>query len=259
MTTVAERIAQVQAAAFARGMTASRTAPPRPNRPVVVRPHVEARRDPVADILRKPLPCSWQRAEGNASHHKRAEIKVAAWLIAKALGSDWRRIVIEREYSDCIRIEHKTGVQLSITCETYPRKYRYRIGCVETYQTPGSITVSAKRTPLAIAGDIENRLLAKGAIEASLAAKRKAARNRKEKQDERLKCLRMARAAGHRQIQKENLYTPQFTNVITNEIKLSSGFMTAGVDYCGRISIDIKCDPDLAEEIIRFAAIRRTQ
>lgn len=135
MTTVAERIAQLTAAAAARGIAvnrqplkpknkAARLSSP-PHNPAtaadIPNPNATARR--IAAKLRQPLPCAWM--PGDCYKVKETETKLAAGLICKALGKEWHR---SESHGHGIRLVHRSGLRLTIHANTWPKKDRYSIG-----------------------------------------------------------------------------------------------------------------------------------
>lgn len=265
MTTVAERIAEIKAAAAARGHN--------------VKPQKRNRRKPAAAaelFSAEPLPRSVAPLSESAGINppgetesrqaaalrrplpgtgKPVETRTAARLICVALGSDWYRADNNEHRNGC-RIVNQTGLTLYIHAAGYPAKNRYSIGMSGTHgnDKPASITVSRTRSPQAIAGDVRRRLLNQSAQDVHTATLSRQQTARRKHVNERLTVLRIARAAGQRTIKGTRSYMPPHTNESTHEISLSTGTATGRVDYCGRVQLDFEdISPEMAELLIKTA------
>lgn len=171
MLTVEQRIAQVRQRAAARGLTATGSARP----PIVREPRKQEPSKPLTKLelaLDRPLPeitapSTWPTNKGEGL--RRVRSRLAAWLVARALGPDWyladyqhddywmtSREIVHRPTKAvlCWRIDYQNHDRISISPkEAYDRCFA------------SGITVSATRSPASIAKDIQRRIVDAGLSE----------------------------------------------------------------------------------------------
>lgn len=246
MSTVAERVAELTAKAKRRGMTIK--PPPRiaPDAP----PNLTKRLPPskLDAVMDRPLPTAGNRSKG--------QLRVAAWLVCKALGGSWKKRIHEREYSDVVYLVHSSGMELSFSY-CWRDDHRFSIS-LQNYDRSGdvnsSITVAANRSPRAIAGDIQRRILDTGAAAACQSLKDSNRSRRAGEVKERLAMVAIARFCGHRQISTRQHIRSGHPE--TNEMRVAGeASVTASYGYGfhgqGEIELQITLDDlDLAEAII---------
>jgi hypothetical protein len=266
--TIEERIEQIQAKAQERGFDLKKTRPaaariPRPAEDRSNGRTAEPKRH-VPSVLTKPLPCSWMKRRNKellpheqrraADMRKLIEKRLAAGLVCKALGTGWHRKIEERGHWREVSLCHVSGLRLSFDTE-HNRDGRYTIGladCFRSNEYPESITVSASRSPAAIAVDIQRRLIDAGAMRAHEETIRGRARSREERVDARLKMLRVARAGGHHQLSKTNRQNSELCPE-TNTMRFHGVSVRAARGYLGRIEITVEAiSTETAEEIVRM-------
>ena len=265
MSTVAERIAEIKARAAARGIDVdkkqrvSTSRPPRPADPP--QPPRELSKREQATL--RPLPQSRERCRINTGkdyhHRQRAmdlETKLAAGLVAVALGPEWRREDAEAGRQQ--QLIHTTGFQISFR-RSWRDDGRYEIDPQDarekTGDDPPDITVSGARTPAAIAGDIRHRIIDRGFLEGCQKVKESRQQRRKRDVDDRLAVLKLIHILGFRQLADERSWKyrgyPE-----SNQIPLAGSTrvkITLDGGYRGRYGISIDTDSDQhAEAIARF-------
>ena len=228
MTTIAERISQIEQNAKARGFTAER-----PNR-ASFSEAASTTLEPADSRLSRPLPCAWLGScNGNAANAlKRLETRLAANLICQALGTDWHReIDDEYRWSAAVKLVHSSGLELGFGGPPS----RYAITPRYVSRKVSTITVSAKRSPLSIARDIQRRILDAGALEAFKALQANRKEDRAEAVAKRLVVLRLARAAGERCLKTHYSCYPE-----TNWIELPNASIHATSGYMDRCELNME-------------------
>lgn len=264
MTSVTERIAQITARAQREGRTAIATPPkPRPvslqivqRPPELSSPASEPRQPPSPSdaLLYRPLLEVMCRIDNAADYRKECRQRCAAWLIAKALGPDWRKTVEEDRSWHGVFLQHVSGLRLRLSHD-WNKPNRFVITFADSYQKlaglPESITVSATRSPAAIASDIQRRLIDTGAHEAHRQTIDGRAKRRRDEVAERLAILRIARAAGDSHCAARE--TVHHGHPETNRIPFNGvGTFHAAHGYGfhgGAIELSINCHPEVAERI----------
>lgn len=270
MTTVAERIAQIQARAAAAGHDINRN---RPAARAAITPSPAVNRvppepaKPADAALNRRLPASCRRSNCGpyentpGSRHGQAKLRIAAWLICRAMGKHWKKHI---ELDHCgyhrgVYLVHACGMKLSIH-SSYNDHTRYTITLVDCNRRDGltsSITVDGTRTPASIARDIENRLLSTGALAAFIETRKANDVRRTNETTERLRVLAVAKAAGEHVLSTQRHSAKYSGHPETNRIYINGA---ASVVAChgygfnsGTVELEIVVqDPELACEIVKF-------
>lgn len=223
---VADRIAQLETQARARGLTLPRPGAAKPARvaPSVDRktPHVTPKppASPIDAATRRPVPMAHAkhlersraaagardfqekyRHQDHANMLANVECRLAAWLVCRALGPDWRL-----EWSDETADTHRLARVLTHgptgAAFTFRRDWqgegRYRISPTRTLTRDRlpSITVAATRSPASIAADIRRRIVDAGLAEEHAAACKSERDTRAEEVARRRRVLAVAQAYG---------------------------------------------------------------
>lgn len=269
MTSVDERIAQVIAAAKSKGLAVGDGRPKSTKRIAV--PQNSLRKTPAKKTTKREqatwrkLPKAWRRVREQNPDAKEWEIRekmdrvkelearIAAGLIAVALGDQWQRAYQEW---DRINLVHSSGCRLRFSKAW--NGDRYGIMPVDCHQTrsdplPTSITVDAGRSPASIARDIENRLISRGLLEKHQAFKDARQSKRREETEERLSVLKLAKVMGKHQLAIERSWRDH--RPTTQDTCLANGCVSAVVNrtYSGHFRFDIVTTrPEIAEKIAIF-------
>lgn len=256
MTSVEDRIATITARAAARGLRLAPQKKTQGDEPAakfsavlrVARPAAQSK-PAKPSVLTRPLPCNWSGASYSDTGQKRnAETRVAAWLIAKSLGSDWRKQIDQNGYWRSVTMVRTDGVTLRIST-SHSNGGRYTISLDDVR---GNITVSASRSPLSIAGDIERRLLTAENLAAIAKAKADAQARRNTYTRERLTMLRVAQAADDVVLNKNDT---NCGHPATRTIYRDAAIIDAEICYDGRISLTVQTlTIELAEAVAELAA-----
>jgi len=179
---LAERLAQIETAAQARGCNVSpgRVQSPRPVLPP--RPAPSAGRNKSVSAwqarIHRPLPRAWAKpieaiagAEPWQQRERQGrlasvELRLAVKLIAVALGPDWRAGWPEEFSHHWALIHRPSGAVVSVSHQwnDYNRLRFYAINVMRRDALPSVITVSAARTPASIAADLTRRLIDVGVV-----------------------------------------------------------------------------------------------
>lgn len=186
MTTTAERIEQIKARAATAGFNTNQ------RRPAISFERREPREtmpaEPVAPLdlaCRRPMPNAWEKIPDEFRQRNRREIidklemRIMSRLIARCLGDEWT--AEERGEYIGFYLRHKpTGAAIHMRHD-WNKTARLRFSPDEAYdRTLSAITVDRKRTPAAIAADIERRLIGEGLIEQYRKAKQSQYERRQE-------------------------------------------------------------------------------
>lgn len=220
------------------------------------RQEAEPPRNAAPELTRRlPMPWKGHDSYGKAGLLSDATLHVAAWLICRALGPEWRKVVT---HSRGCELTHTSGFRIFMgKCWQNADRYRFSPkDCKERRNdpVPDEITVAANRTPASIASDIQNRILAKGAIEGHAAYREREKARRAKDVADRLAMLGIARALGQNQLREERCWTrsgyPE-----TNEVNLGRTSIRAEQCYSDRFYLHVEtADVETAKRIA--AAIR---
>ena len=189
---------------------------------------------------------SWRNVKDTYESNRKAlcvaETRVMAYLICKALGPEWHKVINEHGYVD---LTHTSGFVVHMA-KTWNSDDRYRFRPQDCKQRrddpiPDEITVDAGRAPASIARDIENRILAKGAVEGFEINRLSRKADHNDRVIERLAVLLIARKLGARQLSPERRWQ---ANCLprTNEIHLNGMSIVAEKQYLDRFTLTIECN-----------------
>jgi hypothetical protein len=242
--TPAERIAQLMAE---RAVGTIST----PRRPIVrARTHyVEP--SPVDPVAGRCLPERWRKITDDWNHYEprrlaiKVETKIAAWAIARCLGTDWR---YEPDGNrECFKLIHRNGYGMHFR-RLWQDVGRFRISPLRRYRRdegpPEEITVSAARSFGSIAGDIQRRMIDAG-LKDSHDKDVNAEKARRAEVTARFAALTIvARAASGQFLPRQRWQSDGYPMV-----EIPGG--TAGWTYGDKIQIDVDLTTEQAEEVGR--------
>jgi hypothetical protein len=195
------------------------------------------------------LPASWQRVpdawdnRDRIERIKSLEIILAAGVIARILGNDWRKVVSENRSVDVI---HKDGYGFHLRRD-WRNSNRFAASPLHRYKhnEPASIGFSANRTLGSIAADIKRRLVDNGLAEAFKQQQESDNGRREERRERFAKINAAAKAFGGHVMPKRNWTQDGYpeASIPGGRAKIGYGF------HGGDVEIEISCHIETAEKI----------
>lgn len=236
--------------------------------------NVPQRRPPMAaDRYRAATREAYAATKDYSEHRKRdeaantlqrVECRIVAWLVCRALGDAWRFEPADDGHS-CHRIVHRASCATLSFRRSWRDDARYEIVPENIHHTdtmPSSITVSAERTPAAIAADVARRLIGAGLFDQNAAILSAGHQRRLDEVKRRRECLAVARAYGG-DLQHERRWKSQSYPAATSQHfgpSIEDGYSRRETEICASIGyngIEISVETSNVKLAIEVAELVR--